>query len=232
MSSAPRVAKHRARMKGRAELLARLLDDTATRVRAIALIDATPSLAIALANDPLLLANGLQQRELTGYATLQGRAAPQVPPAPSPSPLRGEEKQPPLPTTVIPSPASPARQRDALIDAWADVFGKGDYRNLSDREFGQALKANQKLRKMAERTGRTTDEMADGIRVAANNWPNVMTANRSMSIAMIVDNWGALVHGPHTKGRSNGTVHTQYLNESAAVKHTPKLQSQESYRRD
>jgi len=97
--------------------------------------------------------------------------------------------------------------------------------------MGQILKANVKLRNMAQRTDRTVEDMAAGILTAARNWPNVKGA-RPMTIALIVDEWGSLVHGPQTRGRDNGRVHTQYLNESAAVKHQPKLQSREEYRRD
>lgn len=235
MSSAPRVAKHRARMKARAELLTLLLQVPGVRALANELVAERNELANVLANDPLLLANALQQRELTGYATLQG--AGRVAPTPTTtttvesSPPLGEKIPTPPKGVLIPSPAPPARERDALIDAWADVFAEGDYRNLSDREFGQILKANVKLRNMAQRTDRTVEDMAQGIRTAARNWPNVKGA-RPMTIALIVDEWGSLVHGPQTRGRDNGRIHTQYLNESAAVKHAPKLQSREEYRRD
>lgn len=226
MSSAPRVAKHRARMKARAELLTLLLQDPTVRALANELVAGRNELANLLANDPLLLANALQQRELTSYAASRNGSvapAPQVPPAPPPSPLGGKDQLSLLPTAAMAEPSLRSGRQDESFERMADGFYpaiKGDYSKLDRDSRGLINRSLAQLRAKMDEQGIPLEQRPDLISYGIRNLPNVA---RGKTPGNLVKHWMAAIAGAERNGRDGGTEVRRYVNQSAVVKHQPKL---------
>jgi hypothetical protein len=252
--NARRVAAHRLRQRARSFLLAKLLEHDEVKVLADALTErlanASPELANALANDPLLLANVSQPRELTLANTLAN--APQVSSgelAHAPAPLAHLPSevppQTPLPSSPQPAPTglalrpsdgtlrsaqgvegAPGR-RDPHFEALADALYpglEGEYAGMDDRARGQCARALQQIKRAEDKRGVPDWQQPERIKRAVANWPNVK-GSEPITPTKVAGNWTALTAGIQVGGRDNGTVrhHHQYLNESATVKHPSRM---------
>lgn len=208
-SSAPRVAKHRVKQMARVELLRLLLQYPEVRALANELLALDSALANVLANDRLMLANVLQQRELTALPSPKG-TAPSVNRSLAPPPTT------PTPGTVLASVPKPQRQSPSaptgLTRAAAAMRGDAHWQALegalgpcrTNPEWEQRFEAVEEFK-----AGGVTPQQISQI---GNRWKSTM-GRITMTARGMVKYAGQVLAGPQIG------EHVQTLYENASVKH-------------
>lgn len=102
------------------------------------------------------------------------------------------------------------------------MWPEGSTAGIAPRTRARTAVVAKLMREALTKTGVPGEEQADHIcgRLTAERWANTI-GSVPKTIANLEKNWESVLFGADVNGRSNGTVrhHSQYLNESATVKH-------------
>lgn len=116
-----------------------------------------------------------------------------------------------------------ARQRDECFERLCDGLYppfKGQYDRLDPPTRSALNGALARIQAKMDAHGVPTERRPDLITYAIGRLPNVGGARTPFNLAK---KWTECVAGADRNGRDNGTVRTRYLNETAQLKHQPKL---------